>query len=251
LHENPCGTLVPGIVQRGINNILIVMGNSGSYTSKADIDTNLFVFTKWGTPEIREFLARGQHELPETFALRRHEFEFLLGQEMVDFTTSRTIFNDIFDLDRNQLVDKFEVMCVVCLISKCDNQEKIHFFFDLFNFNNKGYLFESELMLLLLAVSRGVFKADQKYLPPNNKTIALLVKEAFHHHAKVEKGSLRKPELVNFALGNPEILAFLESWRGHASQVRMTKFAGASLFGGFALNSFFIQQTPGFARYRR
>ena len=195
------------------------MGNSGSYTAKATILPSLFVFTKWGPTEIREFLFRGQHELPETFALRKHEFEFLLGQEMVDYTTSRTLFNEIFDLDHNSLVDKFEVMCVVCLTSKVDNLEKIHFFFDLFNFNNKGYLNESELTLLLMAVSRGVFKADQKYLPPNNRTIALLVQEAFTFHAKVSKTSIRKPELVNFALGNPEILSFLESWRGHASQV--------------------------------
>jgi hypothetical protein len=194
------------------------MGNSGSYTAKAVIKPSLFVFTKWGTQEIREFLHRGQQELPETFALRKHEFEFLLGHEMVDFNTSRALFNDIFDLDKNSLVDKFEVMCIVCLTSKVDNIEKIHFFFDLFNFNNKGYLYESELTLLLLAVSRGVFKADQKYLPPDNKTIALLVQEAFLH-AKVDKKSIRKPELVNFVLGNPDILAFLESWRGHASQV--------------------------------
>ena len=195
-----------------------IMGNAGSYTAKATILPCLFVFTKWGTSEIKEFLSRGQNELPETFALRKHEFEFLLGQDMVDFHTSRTLFQDIFDLDRNSLVDKFEVMCVVCLTSKVDNMEKIHFFFDLFNFNNKGYLYESELTLLLLAVSRGVFKADQKYLPPNNKTIAMLVKEAFLH-AKVDPSSIRKPELVKFALGNPEILSFLESWRGHASQV--------------------------------
>lgn len=194
------------------------MGNSGSYTAKATIKPSLFVFTKWGSKEIKEFLFRGQQELPETFALRKHEFEFLLGQDMVDFNTSRALFNDIFDLDKNSLVDKFEVMCIVCLTSQVDNIEKIHFFFDLFNFNNKGYLFESELTLLFLAVSRGVFKADQKYLPPTNKTIALLVQEAFLH-AKVDKTSIRKPELVNFALGNPEVLSFLESWRGHASQV--------------------------------
>lgn len=197
------------------------MGNSGSYTAKATINPSLFVFTKWGTPEIREFLNRGQQELPETFALRKHEFEFLLGQEMVDYNTSRALFNDIFDLDRNSLVDKFEVMCIVCLTSKVDNVEKIHFFFDLFNFNNKGYLYESELTLLILAVTRGVFKADQKYLPPNNKTVALLVQEAFLH-AKVDSSSIRKPELVNFALGNLEVLSFLESWRGHASQVLLS-----------------------------
>ena len=194
------------------------MGNSGSYTTKAEIKPCFFVFTKWGSPEMKALLLKSQFELPETFALRKHEFEFLLGTDLVDFNTLRTLFNDIFDLDKNQMVDKFEVLVVICLTSKIDNIEKINFFFDLFNFNDKGYLYDSELALLLLAVSRGVFKADQKYLPPSNKIISMLVQEAFLH-AKVDKKSIRKPELVNFALGNPEILSFLESWRGHASQV--------------------------------
>lgn len=194
------------------------MGNSGSFTEKAIINPNLFVFTKWNTSEVNEFLIRGQQELSETFALRKHEFEFLIGGELVDFNTSRALFNEVFDLDGNGLVDKFEAMCVICLTSMISNQEKIYFFFDLFNFNSKGYLYDSELTLLLLAITRGVFKVDQKYIPPNNKVITSLVLEA-KLHAKADKRSIRKPELVKFALGNKDVLSFLESWRGHASQV--------------------------------
>lgn len=46
--------------------------------------------------------------------------------------------------------------CAIFLTSKIANQEKIHFFFELFNFNNKGYLYESEIILMLLAITRGV-----------------------------------------------------------------------------------------------
>ena len=194
------------------------MGNGGSYTSKATINPHFFVFTRWEAPEMAEFLQRGQQELSETFALRRHEFDFLVGHELVDFPTSRALFNEIFDTDGNSLVDKFEVMTVICLVSKLSNKEKIQFFFDLFNFNNKGYLYESELVLLFYAISRGVFKADQKYIPPSNKSIAHLVEEA-KLHMVYSKGSMRKPELVKFILGNRDVLSFLESWRGHAAQV--------------------------------
>lgn len=45
--------------------------------------------------------------------------------------------------------------CAIFLTSKIANQEKIHFFFELFNFNNKGYLYESEIVLMLLAITRG------------------------------------------------------------------------------------------------
>ena len=194
------------------------MGNSGSFTEKALINPHLFVFTKWNTMDTDRFLVRGLQELSETFALRKHEFDFLLGSELVDYNTSRALFHDIFDLDGNNLVDKFEVMCVVCLTSALSNQDKLFFFFDLFNFNDKGYLYDSELTLLLLSITRGVFKVDQKYLPPSNKVITSLVMEA-KIHAKFSKNSIRKPELVSFALGNKDVLSFLESWRGHASQV--------------------------------
>ena len=55
------------------------MGNTGSYTTKATIHQTLFPFTTWLNKEISEFLLRGQQELSETFALRKVEFDFLIG----------------------------------------------------------------------------------------------------------------------------------------------------------------------------
>jgi hypothetical protein len=148
--------------------------------------------------------------------------EFLLGKELVEFFTCRSIFHDIFDTDKNLLVDKLEVMSVVCLVSRQSNLEKIHFFFDLFNFNNKGYLLESEIKLMLLAVSRGCYKADQKYVPSPMKVIDELTAECLRC-ARVDKTYVRKPELVQFVLMNKDVLAFLDSWRGHASQVLLAE----------------------------
>jgi len=117
-------------------------------------------------------------------------------------------------------VDKLEVMCAIILASKIANQEKIHYFFELFNFNNKGYLYESEITLLLLAITRGAYKVDQKYYPPPLAVITKLAKEALTNAAvDTTLSSLRKPELIIFALRNKDVLAFLETWRGHASQV--------------------------------
>ena len=196
------------------------MGNSsGSYTVKAAICSQLYSFSKWGSEEMREFLIRGQSDLPETFGLRKHEFEFILGKnDEISFKTLRSLFDDIFDTDRNGLVDKFEVMSVICMVSKLSTQDKIHFFFELFNFNNKGYLNESELTLLVMAVTRGVYKVDQKFPPPSVKTVKALVTEALEY-AEVDPNTIRKPELVRFAVGNADVSAYLECWRGHASQV--------------------------------
>ncbi len=194
------------------------MGNSsGSYTAKVHIIPLLYPFTKWNSAEIRRFLIRGMKELPETFGIRRFEFEYLVGDQ-IEIHVARSLFTDIFDADRNGLVDKFEVMCVIGMTSKISSLEKVHYFFDLFNFNDKGYLNESELTLLFMAVTRGAFKIDKKFHPPSPKLIKGLVDEALIY-AKTEAHGIRKPELVQFVVNNPSVTAYLECWRGHASQV--------------------------------
>eukprot|EP01031_Cornospumella_fuschlensis_P043094 gene43094-52671_t len=78
------------------------MGATGSYTAKATISPLLFPFTKWGTKEISLFLQRGLQDLPETFGLRKHEFEYLVGgNEQLTFTQMRSLFQEIFDTDQN------------------------------------------------------------------------------------------------------------------------------------------------------
>eukprot|EP01033_Poteriospumella_lacustris_P009062 gene9062-6512_t len=195
------------------------MGNSGSYTAKAHIKPQLYIFTKWGSKQLRELLLRGQKELSETFGLRRHEFEHLVNSDEIGLDSARSLFHEVFDTDRNGLVDKMEVMCIICMTTKVSTKEKVEFFFDLFNFNNKGYLNESEMTLLLMAVSRGAFKVDQKFHPPPAKLIKDMVTNAFSKYGKTQLGGLRRPELVQFVIENSDITAFLECWRGHAAQV--------------------------------
>ena len=55
------------------------MGQTGSITQKAYVDPLLHPFTTWTSSEMRMLYLRAMNELPETFALRIAEFEFLLG----------------------------------------------------------------------------------------------------------------------------------------------------------------------------
>lgn len=195
------------------------MGNSGSYTAKADLLPELSVFTKWDDEQMKLFINRGLKEMPETYALRRHEFNYLLGgDENISFKEARTLFEQVFDSDRNGLIDKMEVMCIVSLCSKISSENKVNFFFDLFNFNSKGYLNENELILLIKTVTRGVYKIDQKFLPPSDKEVKDLVKEALLQ-CKFTPGNIRRNELIQFVLNNVDVSSYLECWRGHAAQV--------------------------------
>jgi len=85
------------------------MGATGSNTIKAEVNKNLLVFTTWDEVKMREFFHRGCSEMSETFALRQNEFEFLLGRKLVNFPTSRYLFQEMLDTDKNKMVDKFEV----------------------------------------------------------------------------------------------------------------------------------------------
>ncbi len=199
------------------------MGASGSYTTKVTVNPLLFAFTKWGPREVEEFRLRGHLELSDTFALKRKEFEFILGRDFVDFITMKKLFEDIFDTNGNKVVDKFEIMCVLCLLSKLTNVEKVHFLFDIFNFNSKGYLLPPEIGLLLLSVANGAFKVDSKFIPPSSKVLAELVAAALTFGFADDHKSIRKPELVAFTSEIVDVNAYLEAWTGYAGQVLLRR----------------------------
>jgi hypothetical protein len=201
------------------------MGQSGSTTLKGNIPALFYPFTKWGKEEMEQLRLRSQLELPETFALRKFEFEFLLCQgRLIDMQILYDIFDKVFDTDNNKIVDKFEVLCVICLVSSLSNSEKVQFLFDIFNFNDKGYLIESDLSLLLLSATTGIFKIDPSIPPPSLNIQKLVLKQAYEF-CKVDptKTKLRRPELVTFASEIKEVQLYLDAWRGHAGQVLLGK----------------------------
>lgn len=83
------------------------MGNRGSYTAKATIRANLFPFTSWGTKDMEAFFLRSDRELSESFSLRFTEFQFLLGSEFIDNVLLKSLFNDVFDVNKNKVADIF------------------------------------------------------------------------------------------------------------------------------------------------
>ena len=109
------------------------MGNNGSTSIKAQYLSTLLVFTEWGEDELRDMQIRSKQELSDVFALRKFEFEYLLGHELIGFLHARDLFENVFDCDRIGVADKYEVMCLICLLSCLSNQEKVEYLFDIFN----------------------------------------------------------------------------------------------------------------------
>tara|TARA_A100001015_G_scaffold634_1_gene805 strand:- start:1670 stop:4528 length:2859 start_codon:yes stop_codon:yes gene_type:complete len=127
------------------------------------------------------------------------------------------MFNGIFDKDRNQLVDKFEVLCVLVMLSTLTSNAKISFIFEMFNFNEKGYLTEAETSLMIRTLVTGVYKADPSFGLPTNNIFEIYIADALSF-AK-EKGVLLRSELIRFSRQVREAQEFMESWRGIASSV--------------------------------
>lgn len=198
------------------------MGNKGTTSTKAKYDNNLLVFTRWGEKELKDMSLRSSQELSSNFSLRKFQLEFLLGAELIGFLVVQSIFQNILDPERKGFCDKFEVMCLVCLLSRLSDTEKVEYLFDIFNFNSKGYLLESEMSLLLVSVVNGALKADKLVLSATLKTISLLVHHALAKFALISPSSIRKPELIKFASDTKDVRAFITAWRGHSGAVLLS-----------------------------
>jgi hypothetical protein len=115
-------------------------------------------------------------------------------------------------------VDKFELLCGIILLSGLSTEEKVEFIYDIFDFNSKGYVVENEVVLMLRTITNCADKIDNNMGAPPDYRIREIASDAIKF-ALMNPGSLRKYELVQFAADYPTVRAFLESWRGHASQV--------------------------------
>tara|TARA_A100001015_G_scaffold42464_1_gene46616 strand:- start:2719 stop:5499 length:2781 start_codon:yes stop_codon:yes gene_type:complete len=103
------------------------------------------------------------------------------------------------------------------MLSTLTSNEKVSFIFEMFNFNQKGYLTEAETSLMIRTLVTGVYKADPSIGLPTNNIFEIYIADALSF-AK-EKGVLLRSELIQFSRRVREAQEFLESWRGIASLV--------------------------------
>eukprot|EP01041_Mallomonas_annulata_P000637 gene637-1230_t len=196
------------------------MGQTGSFTVHAKVRPIFLPYTTWGEERLRAIKLRSEQALSDTFALKRQEFHFLLGKDQIDFYRARDLYEQVFDTKSNKIIDKLEVICAICLISSASTESKVKYLFETFDFHKKGFLTESELFLLFHTVTESSCKIDETLVLPSEDSIQRLVKESLKYNLlNPTLSQLRKPELLSFTATSLEVRAFLEIWRGHASQV--------------------------------
>ena len=101
------------------------MGVRGSsLRGKASVPEALLQFTSWGVKELHTLRVRHQHDLGGAFALTRDKFAMLIG---ISIDEADPLFYDIFDTDKNNLVDAFEMMICFAMLSQMTLQEKVDY----------------------------------------------------------------------------------------------------------------------------
>jgi len=87
------------------------------------------MLTNLSLPKIRE-LHGGFKSICDNFAINLTEFESIFSSNEETFA--------IFDDDNNGLIDSLEIFSGLIIFSSASAEDKIHFLFDLFDFNEIG-----------------------------------------------------------------------------------------------------------------
>ena len=128
-------------------------GRNSTLVGKAAVDERLRRFTAWGKDDLKAMSTRHFHDLGGKFALGPRQVAMLLG---VDEEVAHPIFGDIFDTDKNQLVDAFEIIGAMAMLSKLTIREKVDMIHQLYDFNGSGDITIDEMVSSARARSRAV-----------------------------------------------------------------------------------------------
>lgn len=92
------------------------MGARGStLIGAACPDPRLLRFTSLTSKDLTAIRARHKHDLGNSFALGPKQFRMLL---QIEEKESAALFKEVFDTDRNNLVDAFEVLSCLAILSR-------------------------------------------------------------------------------------------------------------------------------------
>lgn len=176
----------------------------------------LLRFTTWNKAKIDLMRERHQHDLAGTFALGSRQFCILLG---IGEDEGFLIFREIFDTDKNNLVDAFETMAAVTMLASMPVQEKIDFIHSLYDFNGSGDVTVDELTIMLRTVAVGCSKMDAQVIASDVETVSVWSDRAFQALDRSLEEEISKAEFDNFVMTHPEISNILQYWQGGVNQV--------------------------------
>uniref|UniRef100_A0A7S1XT22 Calmodulin n=1 Tax=Phaeomonas parva TaxID=124430 RepID=A0A7S1XT22_9STRA len=193
------------------------MGHKGSsLRGAASVHPELLPHTKLTAQEVMAMRLRHQHDLGGSFALTKDKFAVLTNLEEDD---ASQLFWHIFDTDKNNLVDAFEMQISFCLLSTMGLQEKLDFIFSLYNFSGNGEISMDEMIILLRTVVHAGAKMDKNVEFIETEIAESLTSMAFERVQRDVEEDIRRYEFDRFCLWHPRIAEFLNYWCSSVNQV--------------------------------
>ena len=204
------------------------MGNS--LLGKANPTEAAFTcFSSWTLKEVDEMYNRYKHDLGGLFALNNKQFEVLIGLRKVIYIEEDIVSQHrkakrmfkYFDTDNNRLVDAYEVMCGITLLSTISNRQKMDFFHSLYDFNETGDLTIDEIIIMFRTVVYGANKIDNQVEACGTEVFEKIAENLFESIGRERGAEISKFELDKCIAETPLFHEFLEYWAGALSEVRL------------------------------
>ena len=189
---------------------------SSTLTGRSVVDERLRRFTAWDDKRVEKMQLAHVHDLGGRLALGPKHFVVLLK---LDEEEALPIFHEVFDTDKNGLVDAFEVMSAVIVLSSMPIKRKVDTLHGLFDFNLSGELTIDELTIFFRTVAAGCGKMDDTVKPPRIAQLEEVTRWAFTKAARSTDSDLTKTEFDRFVFTDPAIRHFLEYFDQASSQV--------------------------------
>ena len=131
--------------------------------------------------EVREAF----HDIAEGFGLTLEEFQNIIRISLKEYLDMAEIYSSYFDQkltsmsqllfqlyhrgnESNELVDSFEFICSICLLSGMSISDKLNFVFEVFDFDESGMISVEELTLMLRCCLLGLSKACNELPTPSD-----------------------------------------------------------------------------------
>lgn len=189
---------------------------ASTLVGRSVVDERLRGFTQYDEKRIETMLIAHRHDLGGRLALGPKHAIVLLRLPEGD---TLPIFHEIFDTDKNGLVDAFELMSAVMMLSRMPIKAKVNRLHSLFDFNLSGELTIDELTIFFRTVAAACAKMDPNVKPPKIAALEDVTRWAFRKAARSTDGELTKLEFDRFVFTDPAIAHFLAYFNEASGQV--------------------------------
>lgn len=132
-----------------------------------------------------------------------------------------SLFKDVFDTDKNGLVDAYELIAGLAMASQMTTADRVDFIHSLYDFNGSGDLTKDEMTIMLRTCVCGCAKMDQQTEEPPVEDLEAMAERAFAMADKDASGEITRPEFDGYCYSAPRVMNFLEYWDGALAQAKL------------------------------